>query len=959
MKIVIIHSIASFTLFSLIMGSHNNTNTSTNICLPGIVMKSMFVADKLSIMSLNVQSLCARDMLKFDELRQIMSVSNVDIACVNETWLNEKIDTNTIHIDGYNTIRNDRSGKIGGGLIVFLKKRLKYKTVEASHVIIGEHTIEFIFCEILLNNRKLLIGSFYNHPDLECSDLIFHKLTDLGHLYDEVLLLGDFNTNILKQCGKTDRFLDTLDALGMKTIGKEPTFFHSYGASQLDLIISNNPDKILRFGQVSVPNISHHDLIFASVDVSTTFEESVFYYRDYKNVNPNIVINEFHDLDWDLFYSYTNPDTLIGVFNEYIKSLHDKCVPLKRIRNTVAQRNPWYNAQIQRAMIDRDRAYKKWKLTRNEDDFKTFKKHRNATNSLVTKTKSSYFNNQLDIKMPSRQLWLKLRELGFSTRSSSVDVDFTAEEINKSFHQHFSPRTENVAASIVDVPDGFTFQNIGEYDTINAIFEVNSNAVGLDELPIKFIKFILPLLLQPITYLFNCIIESSVYPNAWKLSKIIPIKKKNNSNLLENLRPISILCALSKAFERILKKQICTFVQDNQLLSEYQSGYRPGHSTKTAMIKICDDIGIVLDKGNKVIMILLDFSKAFDSISHSMVCKKLAHQFLFCEKSVQLICSYLTNRRQAVFSNGILSSFLDVTSGVPQGSVLGPILFSLYINDLPSVIRHCSYHLFADDVQLYFNCQNFNIETIERMINEDLESIRKWSEKHSLRLNARKTNALLITRGNNSDVPRILIGDDPVVFVDKAISLGYTIEKSFKWDKYVLGQVGKIYGVLRTLYSKANVLNVDIKLKLFKSFILPYFLSCDFVFSGVTSCTQQRLRVALNSCIRFVYSLNRFDHVSHLQCSLLGNSFTGFYKARVCIIMHKLILTKCPKYLHAKMRPLRSNRSRNFSIPVHSTSQYASTFFVRGVSLWNTLPNFLKEMNSILVFKKQCKVYFN
>lgn len=254
--------------------------------------------------------------------------------------------------------------------------------------------------------------------------------------------------------------------------------------------------------------------------------------------------------------------------------MHDKCVPLRRVKNSVARHNPWFNAEVQRAMIDRDRQYKKWKRTNVEDDFKLFKKLRNAANTLILRAKRNYFKSQLDVKMPSKQLWLKLRELGFSTRPSSAEIDFSADEINKSFHQHFSSPSEDIAGGHSVAHNGFTFQNINDYDTINAIFEVNSNAVGLDELPIRFIKFILPLLLQPITFLFNCIINSSVYPDAWKLSKVIPIKKKHNCNTLENLRPISILSALSKAFERILKKQICAYVHDKQLLSDYQSQYQ-------------------------------------------------------------------------------------------------------------------------------------------------------------------------------------------------------------------------------------------------------------------------------------------------------------------------------------------------------------------------------------------------
>lgn len=182
------------------------------------------------------------------------------------------------------------------------------------------------------------------------------------------------------------------------------------------------------------------------------------------------------------------------------------------------------------------------------------------------------------------------------------------------------------------------------------------------------------------------------------------------------------------------------------MLSKCQSGYRPGHSVKTAMIKICDDIGLALDRGNSVIMILLDFSKAFDTISHSLLCKKLQNNFNFYKDAVDLISSYLKNRKQAVFSNDMLSSFLDVSSGVPQGSVLGPILFSLYINDLPHNIKHCQVHLFADDVQLYLNCNKSDLNMVANIINEDLECIRAWSERNLLKLNAKKTNALLISR---------------------------------------------------------------------------------------------------------------------------------------------------------------------------------------------------------------------
>lgn len=315
---------------------------------------------------------------------------------------------------------------------------------------------------------------------------------------------------------------------------------------------------------------------------------------------------------------------------------------------------------------------------------------------------------------------------------------------------------------------------------------------------------------------------------------------------------------------------------------------------------------------------------------------------------------------QTVFINNVYANFLPVCSGVPQGSVLGPILFSLYINDLPRCVNHCSVHLFADDVQLYYQCNSTKLDEITRNINEDLESIKRWSFLNSLRLNASKTNAMFITRFNHiSEYPDLRIGNAPISFIDNATSLGYIIDRNLKWDKHVLSQCGKIYACLRTLYARANILTQQTKLQLFKSYVLPHFISCDFLLTSVSVRTLERLRIALNSCVRFVYNLTRFDHVTHLQQSLVGCTFYNFIKVRTCILLHKIISTRCPSYLAFKLQAFRSVRNRNFVIPSHCSVQYGNSFFVKGVSIWNSLPVVLKENMSLVNFKKHCKEHFS
>lgn len=330
----------------------------------------------------------------------------------------------------------------------------------------------------------------------------------------------------------------------------------------------------------------------------------------------------------------------------------------------------------------------------------------------------------------------------------------------------------------------------------------------------------------------------------------------------------------------------------------------------------------------------------------------------FFNHSVSLIQSYLRGRVQTVFYNGEYSDYLPISSGVPQGSILGPILFSLYINDLPNVVKYCKIQIFADDVQLYIECGHIDVDNIAIKINADLKNVFDWARKNNLTLNVNKTHAMFISNRNDTNKPTILINNNVVNYVQSATSLGFKIQSNLDWDSFVLQQCGKIYGKLRTLQLSASLLPVATKLKLFKTLVLPYFMNCDFLLMQISADTLNRLRVALNACVRYVFKLSRFSHVSHLQHLLLGCSFENFCKLRCCQLVFKLTSTKKPDYLYAKLNSLRSARSKKFAIARHYTAKYGNSFFVRGVSIWNSLPNDLTLINSGSVFRKKCIEHF-
>jgi Reverse transcriptase (RNA-dependent DNA polymerase) len=259
----------------------------------------------------------------------------------------------------------------------------------------------------------------------------------------------------------------------------------------------------------------------------------------------------------------------------------------------------------------------------------------------------------------------------------------------------------------------------------------------------------------PIAHIFNKTISSKTIPSAWKISKIVPVTKVKDPCRLKDYRPISILPALYKALEKVMKDQIVLFCNMRGLFNRFQSGFRPLLSTTNALLKITDDISMDFDRNFIPILALLDISSAFDTVNFKLLCQKLKNLFNFSDSAIKLIKSYLMGRSQCVFANGTLSSFLPVTQGVPQGSILCPLIFSLFINAISNSIRFSNYHIYADDVQIYLTGCRESIASVINQINAVLASISDWSTKNGLCLNYQKTQAMAIYRSSYSPLPPV------------------------------------------------------------------------------------------------------------------------------------------------------------------------------------------------------------
>ncbi|XP_055584722.1 uncharacterized protein LOC129737586 [Uranotaenia lowii] len=650
---------------------------------------------------------------------------------------------------------------------------------------------ECIGLELNLSGEKILVLCIYNPPDNDCSQFLSDKLEEYAIRYSCIILVGDFNTDLSRPSRKRSNLEDVFTNFSLSSVGVEPTFFHADGCSQLDLFVTSSNRNVLRFNQVSFPTLSHHDLIYGSLDIDTTIAPKVEMFRDYMRLDFRALENNIFCVPWNEFYEMDDPNQLITFFNNHLQLIHDRCIPLrKRKRRKVC--NPWFNDEIAKAMLERDLSYRDWRFapTANKALARSrFQQLRNKVNSLVFIAKRQFFANFLDSRLPSSILWKRLKTVGVGKERSTQICDLDPDEVNRTFLSNYVQNETDIherRASRVS-SNNFSFRSVQWWEVVNAIRDVKSNATGLDGLPIKFIKIILPFVVGQITHLFNQIIETSVFPTIWKHAKIIPLRKNPHLSSISNLRPISILCAISKAFEKLLKQQMSSFIAENELLSAHQAGFRKGHSIKTAALHVYDELARVMDKKGTAILVLLDFSKAFDTIPHDKLCHKLSTQFNFSDSAVTLIESYLVGRSQTVFCGEQQSGRGAVPSGVPQGSVIGPLLFCCHVNDLPGVLKYCSIQLYADDVQLHIGRLGPCGREIITMVNEDLKSIEEWSQQNQLLVNPTKSKALFLNgrRRNVTPLEAITLGDQVINWTESAQNLGFVFQTDLQWDKLI------------------------------------------------------------------------------------------------------------------------------------------------------------------------------
>ena len=496
---------------------------------------------------------------------------------------------------------------------------------------------------------------------------------------------------------------------------------------------------------------------------------------------------------------------------------------------------------------------------------------------------------------------------------------------------------------------------------LKIISTITSNAVGEDGISIKDIKLCLPFCKNPLINIVNTCIIDNQYPTIWKKAIIKPIAKVSNPKEISDLRPISILPAMSKIFEKHIYNQLLLFSDNNTIIPECQSGFREDFSTCTCLVSILNDVRLSDEEKNCTCLALLDFSKAFDTLNHDMLLAKL-HYCGLLQNAVLLLRNFLIGResRVAVIKqhNSDSSKYKPIKFGVPQGSILSPLLFSIYVSDMYKDIKYSKLQQYADDSQLYISINGQNLENItaaQESLIADLNTIDVYAKNHNLKLNATKSKILVLGSIGNQNIKnrlQVQLRNDKLPIVKEAKNLGIMFDSSLTFETHIKLKIKVAYLRLRNLYKLKKYLSSKQKYYLCDTLILSLFDYGDVVYGDSLSlATQKLIQKVQNSCMRFSYNIPYRHHITpYLNNSSILN-MKHRRKLHMYNFIYRILKKNKPRYLNNFFVPINhahnTRYNQNFAIPLHRTASFQRSFSFVGVQMWNDLSFEVRNLSPI------------
>ncbi len=945
--------------------------------------------DYLSILHVNLNSLNEKTHENLCDL--IIPLRNkVSIIAVSETRLKSKSDTSNLNIPGYlplsEDVRHD-SDTFAGGVCLYVKDNIR--ALPRSDLKLNMDGVENLWFEIEQPKKNVILGLIYRHPRklkneinefTEKLDLILQKI---NHEKKLACVTGDINLNLLNyenSPGVSDYLNMLFTNHFFPTVTRPTRIVPHHTPSLIDHFYYNSLDTEIETGVITYPISDGHLPIFSIIHTSPSLANEDRYFRCYKNFNEKEFIQKLKFSFSDFIEKSKDIDCPNFLYNEFLKTFYillNQEAPYRKMRRKEIKlcSKPWITKGILKSLNNKVKLYKNFFLSGNIQQQNYYRKYCNVLTRIKEKSKVLYYENSFEkLKSDSKKTWKLINSIvNIKPKNKSSPKLIKAnncsynkpEEIANKFNHFFRNVGPNLAKNIPNSEKNFseylsdpvqnTFQAepCTRQEIIKLIKDLKSTkSLGLDLIPTKIIKIASEEIATPLMLIFNLSFSKGIFPDKLKKSKIIPIYKSESHFELTNYRPISILPCLSKILERLMYNRLTKFLIDNDILYKFQFGFRKDHSTNLALLEITDTIYKNLDDGNFIFSLYVDLSKAFDTVNFEILFHKLEHYGIRGQE-LDWFKSYVSKRSQSVEINNSISEPLETICGVPQGSNLGPLLFLIYINDLPNASDILNFRLFADDTKIYFISDS--LYEIQDKIDTEFPKVSDWFNSNKLSLNIKKTHYVLYKPLNKQEplTLTLILNNELILRKDHAKYLGLYFDDKMSWDKQITALTLKLSKAIGILYKLKRYASQSILRNVYYSIIHPHLIY-GIMSWGATSITSlNSLQGKQNRALKLVFDLpwrletnpiyfnNKFLKINELYHLELIRFMYKFYH-NLLPPAFSLYFTKIETISPYNTR-LASNH--NFRLPAVNRNYGLKSQSYTGIKLWSQIPTDAKFIN--------------
>ena len=966
-----------------------NSDNSCNKVLPSSHSNHSYKQDfnekNFSLLHINTRSLNKN----FDSLELLLTNLTqfpFSIIGITETWL-RTTSPPVFNLHNYNMLRADRQCGKGGGVALYIFDKLKTKSRPDLHIEGGED----LFVEVQNHNGKnFIVGVIYRPPNNNL-DIFLEKLEEVlikvTRENKEVYLMGDFNIDLLStENNNTLKLISILSSYAFSPHIGNPTRISNTSQTLIDNIFSNAIDNNNFTNGVLYYDISDHLPIFTirSLKTFNKNSERSNYKKKRKESERNITsLNvDLTQEGWDNVLQETDADRAYEIFLQRLLFYYNKNIPLVKPKHLIKNKQPWITKGIGNSIKTRNKLYKKALRSKNEQEICRYRKYRNILTSVIRLSRKLHYSYVLERnKGKTSMLWSTVNDIIGKKQTNCVNTFIIDGQqisdptrISEEFNTYFTKIGPELARNIKSCESHFSDYlpktcekslflnptNLHEVtDTVRSL--KRSKSSGFDEISVNLLKKIIHPIALPLTHIFNLSLSTGRCPTSLKIAKVTPVYKKDDSSLITNYRPISLLPSISKILEKLVYKRVFKFLTNNDLLSPKQFGFRKGHSTDHAILQLYDKITHSLSQKEHVIGVFMDLSKAFDTLDHKTLIHKLK-SYGIRGLALAWFADYLMNRKQYVFFDSTESKKSIITCGVPQGSILGPLLFIIYMNDIINSSPLLNFVLFADDTNIVYSHKNRN--TLNSILNNELNKVSQWFKCNRLSLNISKTNFIHFRNVNSPRVRlNLLIDNMPITEKITTKFLGVTIDSNLNWNEHIKNIHTTVSRNIGVLYRLRNFLTEKSLFILYNSFVLSHIMYCNIVWGNCATTKINSLLLLQKRALRIITNSNYLAHSNPLFHRLKTLKVQDIHSLQTSIFMFKFSHDLLPALFHntfqrnANIHSYPTRRSNDYHLENPKIILAHKSIKHHGPDVWNSLPDAVKQSCALYSFKSLLKTY--